>query len=102
LGLAVVGVLGVLAERKTRVVFKPKHPTHKIVCSCGCFPHGETDGERQTFEERSDCGTLNDVNCTTSEGKSGTLSGCRKRAVETSLVPERVISGVGPVIERRM
>jgi hypothetical protein len=100
LGLAVVSVLDVLAERRSRVVFRAKHPTHKIVCECGCWAPGDTSGDVETFEERENCGSLDGTSCRTSDDREGKLQGCKKTSVPTSLIPERVsISGVGPVIE---
>ena len=90
LGEAVAGLLGDLL---TRVVYRDNNPvTHKIVCMCRCTTTTETGlwQQDQTFEERTDCGTLNGINCTMSTGKAGKLQGCEKTAVPTRLVPEQV------------
>jgi hypothetical protein len=92
LGGAIGGLLGVLG---TRVAYLIKDPAdHKIVCQCSCMgPANESGmrwGSEQNFDERENCGTLNGVNCTRSDGTAGELGYCEKKSVETRLIGERV------------
>lgn|SRR5512143_2240681 len=87
LGAAIGGLLGSLG---TRVVYLIKDPAdHKIVCQCSCMgPPNESGmrwGSEQNFDERENCGTLDGINCTRSDGTAGKLGYCEKKSVETSL-----------------
>jgi hypothetical protein len=100
LGMAVVGVVGLLWGRKAGVVARFKDPiTHKIVCQCLCRRDLETGGAvgiTQTFEERADCGALNGVTCEIPENRDGTLEGCHKRSVE---VERERVQGERPLVK---
>lgn len=87
LGAAIGGLLGSLG---TRVVYLIKDPAdHKIVCQCSCMgPPNESGmrwGSEQNFDERENCGTLDGISCTRSDGTAGKLGYCEKKSVETSL-----------------
>ena len=102
LGLAVVSVVGLLWERRSRVALRPKNPTHKIVCRCACMAQDPDNpnvyrGDYQTFEERADCGSLKGITCSTEHYGEGKLEGCDKRSVETGLKPQR-LQEVRPVV----
>src|SRR3954454_13772349 len=91
LGAAIGGLLGSLG---TRVVYLIKDPAdHKIVCQCSCMgPPNESGmrwGSEQNFDERENCGSLDGINCTRSDGTAGKLGYCEKKSVETKLF-ERV------------
>ena len=95
LGEAVAGLLGDLLARGTRAVYEAKNPVdHKIVCQCTCWGPTTTgqgeEGFLQTFEERTDCGSLKGIGCTHPDGRQGKLGDCKKTAVPTRLAPEQV------------
>lgn len=87
--VAAVSVMSCSTE--TGVAFKPKHPTHKVVCACECAASGgptPIDEETsQTFDPPlGGCSTLNETSCETSAGRKGKLKDCTKTTVPTALV----------------
>ena len=84
-----------IASCTTGVVFKPKHPTHKVVCACECSvsesgPSPIDDITSQTYDPPSGgCGTLNNTTCKTGRGQDGKLKNCKRDTVPTSLVQGR-------------
>lgn len=83
------------------VALKPKHPTHKVVCSCVCTiqEDGSPIGNVYTFDVPAEgCASLNDTKCE-SAGEEGKLVSCKKEAVPTgSVVPPALFAASAGVL----
>lgn len=60
----------------TVILLKPKHPTHKVACSCTCGESTET----HDLTASGSCADLNGVECSLKVG-TDKLTSCKKKSV---------------------
>lgn len=84
-------------DSHTEVAFKPKDPTHKLVCECTCEISGPTEVGLDTTVTvdlpSGGCGSLNGAKCRI-DSREGKTKSCGKVIVPTALIQVQAVETV--------